>query len=159
MRVVAFLLFATGSRAQTITAASLEENCRSFHINVDGAPTRFAAQEGKFWDHLIVTADGKRAFVVLQRGSRTGGWFHEDVQEFSAPDLAASGTTYKLRSIPLVTTLEEASIDDVYSASDDGSRLLVSIHYCYARDGERRSYRRHPYFFDTRTGAITIVAP
>jgi hypothetical protein len=98
----------------------------------------------------------RRAFVSLQRGTPKSGSFNEAVHEFSVADFAANPKTYKLRPIPLVSELDDATVQEIFDASQDGSRLLISVHYCYARRADGTYYRWHPYFFDTRTGKLRL---
>jgi len=153
------LCTSTAFGAEVITDAKLEDDGRTLLLTVGTNQTRYTAPKGKFWEDLVVAGNKQRAFAVLQRGSRTDGWNAEDVHEFSVADFVANPKKYKLRTIPLVSKLADASVIEVFDSSQDGFRLLVSVHYRYARSAGTKSYRSHPYFFDTRTGEITIVAP
>jgi hypothetical protein len=144
--------------ADTISEAILENDGKALLITLGSKTVRYPAPEGKFWDHLVLSGDKQKAFVALQRGSRSGSW-HEDIHEFSSTEYAAHSPTYQLRRIPLVSTLKEASVDEVFAASKDGARLLISIHYADAVTAFSKSYKQYPYFFNTATGEVTIVEP
>lgn len=149
----------TVSPKDTVTKAGLVDDNKTLVVTIGEKLARFTAEKGKFWDHLVTSADGQRVIVALQRGSpEKGAWF-EDIHEFSLADYLAAPDKYQMRAVPLKTELDDAGVQMVFSASKDGSRLLVSIHYCFKQEGTSRRYRWHPYFFDTRTGEITIVTP
>src|SRR5687768_14477622 len=127
--------------AERITHARLEDEGRVVIFTVAAAQARYAAPVGKFWDHLVVAGDGQSAYLVLQRGARNEGWSHEDVHQFSVRDYLTSPKTYSLQPIPLVCDLKEASVEEVFAASNDGSRLLIAVHYCYANETDGSAYR------------------
>jgi hypothetical protein len=152
--VISFLIvFATLSADDTIATASLDAKGKQLLIAIGDNTVRFPAPEGAAWDHLVRSGDNRKVFVI-DSGSK-----EQTVYEFSLNDYLGKPNTYVPRKIPLVSDLKDARVLEIFSASKDGSRLLISIHYCYASNAEERSFRWHPYFFDTASGTATIVEP
>jgi hypothetical protein len=48
---------------------------------------------------------------------------------------------------------------EIFDVTDDGSRLLVELHYSHKKEGDSTFYRTYPYFMDTKDGKLTPVKP
>jgi hypothetical protein len=148
-----WILSATSSAVDVIATASVEGKGKTLVVKIGEKSVSFAAPEEWQWDHLVRSSDNLKVFVTAQ------GAKERAVYEFSVADYLAKPPTYFPRKIPLVCDLKDARVMDVFSASRDGARLLITIHYCYASDAEGKSFRWHPYFFDTASGTVTMVEP
>ena len=147
------LFFASCTFADEITSAKFtDETQEAIRIVIDGKAKEFKAPKGKFWDDLIVCKNRSAAFFVLHRGDPKKGSSIEDLHRYSADQKDEEPV-----AIPLKTELDEARIMDIFDASDDGSRLLIQLHYSYKKDGNSKFYRTFPYFFNTQDGKVTPV--
>jgi hypothetical protein len=157
---ISFILFSvlcsTLLGGEISSAEYTDGSQQTIRVTLDGKQVDLAAPEGKFWNHLIVCKSKKMAFFVLNRGNPKQGSWIEDLYTFSAD---AAKSPDNPAPIPLKTELDEAKIMKIFDAADDGSRLLVELHYSHKKDANSTSYRTYPYFVDTQDGTLTPVKP
>gem|GEM_PF-3166608 len=149
------LVLASWTSAGEIASAEYtDESQRVIRILIDGEVKEIKAPQGKFWEDLIVCKNRSAAFFVLRRGGPNSGYWNEDLHRYST-DQKEDGPV----AIPLKTELDDASITEIFDATEDGSRLLVELHYSYKKDGNSTFYRTYPYFLSTQDGKLTPVKP
>ena len=154
------VILANSLLAMTISDAKYEtEEQTTVVLTIGDQEVEIPSKKGKYWSDLTVTNDGKMAFMVKRRGSPKSGSWIEDLHAFSVDSYLADPKKYELKTIKLQTKKERAVVMKIFDSSPDGSRLLISLHYAYEKEGNRTSFRQHPYFLKTADGTLEKVKP
>ena len=146
--------------AESISSAKYKsEEQASVILTIGDQEVEITSEKGKYWSDLTITDNQKKAFMVKRRGSPKSGSWIEDLHVFSVDNYILDSEGYELESVKLKTDKERAVVMEVYSSSFDGSRLLIDLHYAYKKEGNRTSFKRHPYFLYTKNGTLEEVKP
>lgn len=151
-----FISLSIANAGEIVSAEYTDDSQRTIRFTIGEKKHDVTAPEGRYWEGLVVSGDRTVAHFVMRRRSENGGSWIEDLHQFAA---IPQQDRMNPSPIPLKTDLKDAKVMEIFDSNEDGSRLLIELHYSYKKDGKSTFYRTYPYFFSTRDGKLTPVKP
>ena len=127
-----FVSLSTTEAGEIVSAEYTDDSQRTIRFTIGEKKHEETAPEGRCWDDLIVSGDRTVAYFVMHRKGKNGGSWIEDLHQFTAnPHQDRKNPS----PIPLKTDLEDAKVMEIFDLNEDGSRLLIELHYSYKKEG------------------------
>ena len=116
---------------------------------VDKAHT-LESDPGFFWDTPVYNKDKSICYVLKNEGHEQDGY---------SPHSLVKVTADSVTTVTDAEIVRDTSILGIKKVSDDGSRILVELHYVSEKDGFETSYKMRPAFVDVESKEIIEIDP
>lgn len=125
-----------------------EEDLRKIKIIINGEAKELDAGAGYLWTSPTYNKAKTICFLIKNKGN-SSGWSPHSIVKVTLSNVE---TVFKDGDLG-----EDTSILEITTASDDGERLLVRLHYVSRKEGGTTHYKTKPAILEVKSKEIKEI--